>query len=228
MIGFRDVKSITIPEGSVKKITAYGVTLWEKQSDLLPSKYQRVEYIEMTGDQGGLYNESILDVTEISFSFALSAFTDCYISGAYYGSSMKPFCANRLIGSHKMLYCYFNDNAKYIRSPALALNTKYEVSMSVDLQNLSAGMRILQNGAEINSSTISLDSYDVSNIRNFGIGCNGYWKQSGSQQGISGRIYSQQHKSNGVLVRDFIPCYLKEDSAVIGFYDTIKQTFFSI
>jgi hypothetical protein len=48
---FSKIKEIVIPEGSVKKIVAAGKVIWEKivAEGGLPSIYQRVEYVEMTG-----------------------------------------------------------------------------------------------------------------------------------------------------------------------------------
>jgi hypothetical protein len=48
---FSKIKEIVIPEGKVKKIVAAGKVIWQKimAESVIPSTYQRVEYVEMTG-----------------------------------------------------------------------------------------------------------------------------------------------------------------------------------
>ncbi len=228
MVDFTGVKALTIPEGDVVKITSGDTVLWEKITSRLPSEYQEVEYIEMTGTQGVLYDEPILDITELVYTFSVSSFTSSYISGTYYQDTSSPvsFMSSRLSGSGKRLDIYFVDNSNHVSSPTLSENTVYTVSIKVDMQKLTCSLNLIQNDTVVTTKTSTFNSFTFTSSYSFGVGCNGYLLQARTEKSLSGKFYSHQHKRNGVIVRDFKPCYRKSDG-VIGIYDIVSKTFFT-
>lgn len=225
---FSKIKEIIIPEGKVKKIMAAGKVIWQKivEEGVLPSIYQRVEYIEMTGTQGAIYNEDILNTTEISQTFSLSEFSSQYLCGTYYISPTKIFLTARLSGSGKRLEAHINKSQINGTQNSLSLDTIYTSALSYDETTTNLNMVISRNTIVVDSKTGTADKNTGTKYRSFGIGCNGHLvlQTDTTYKGIVGRVYELQHKSNGVLVRNFIPCYRKSDG-VIGFYDTIKKEF---
>ena len=47
-----------------------------------------------------------------------------------------------------------------------------------------------------------------------------------TSSGLSGNLYKLTIKENGVIVRDFIPCYRKSDSKP-GLYDIVNKQFYT-
>lgn len=226
MVDFAGVKSITIPEGNVVKITSDDTVLWEKITSRLPSEYQEVEYIGMSGAQGIFYAEAFADVSEIIFTFSYSQFSSSYFTGTYFTNSpTHPLLTARLSGSGKQITCYSGQGEVGCVTPQISLDTVYTISLKADYPSLLQTMIFTQNDTVIRNSTSSIGARSNYDLYNFGVGCNGYLGVSNGNKGLFGNMYSFQHKSNGVVVRDFIPCYRKSDG-VIGFYDAITKTFF--
>ena len=224
---FSKVKEIVIPQGKVKKIVAAGKVIWEKivVEGVLPNIYQRVEYIEMTGTQGAIYNEDILNATEITQTFSLSEFSGQYLCGTYYINPTKIYLTARLSGSGKRLEAHINSSQINGTKDSLSLDTVYTSTLSYDETTTKLSMIISKNTIVVDSATGTADKNTGIEYRSFGVGCNGYLiYTTDTYKGLVGRVYGLQHKSNGVLVRNFIPCYRKSDG-VIGFYDTIKKEF---
>lgn len=59
------------------------------------------------------------------------------------------------------------------------------------------------------------------------MGLNGHLasKEEYTNKGLIGKIYRFKHKNDGIITRDFIPCYRKIDNE-IGFFDIINNEFF--
>lgn len=225
---FSKIKEIVIPEGKVKKIVAAGKVIWQKiiAEGVLPSIYQRVEYIEMAGDQGAIYEEDILNATEIAQTFSLSEFSGQFLCGTYYINPTKTYLTACLSGSGKRLEAHLNSTQINGTNNSLSLDTIYTSTLSYDETTTKLSMIISKNTIVVDSKTGTADKNTGASYRSFGIGCNGHLvvQTDTTYKGLVGRVYELQHKSNGVLVRNFIPCYRKSDG-VIGFYDTIKKEF---
>lgn len=231
MIDFTNITAITIPEGEVTKITCDGEVLWEAELCRLPSAYQQVEYIELYGSQGIKYEETFADVTEISCTFAPTEFYGSYVGGSYTGGS-TPYLNWRQSKSAKKLECYTSD-AAILYSPALTLDTVYTVSAKADNVTAQETFTVEQNDTILSSQTqtfTKITSYFSPLI--FGIGCNGYLVTNSTAgrfedaSCLRAKVYAYQHKKDGVLVRDFVPCYRISDG-VIGMYDLISKTFYT-
>lgn len=225
------VTAITLPEGKVSQITdSSGNVLW--RCARLPSAYQEVEYLILNGSQGIIYQESILDSDEIIYKFSISDYVSSYHCGTYMKTSgaVSTHITARLSGSGKNIIMY-EAGGNYV-GPQLALNKIYTLSISRDFTT-AINKAVLTSNDEVLwdiSKQVTHAQPEPAALYPFGVGCNGYLALNGNSFGsgacMNGKLYSHQHISSGVIVRDFVPCYRKADSKP-GMYDLISKTFFT-
>jgi hypothetical protein len=225
MIDFGSIKSLTIPEGSVKKITANGVVFWEKVTSRLPSAYQEVEWIGSTGSQKINYSQARATDNEISLKFTIDKYTSMYACGSFFTSPNRAFLLARLSGSQQT-FEFYSATQSYVRATnyKLALNTVYEMHLKTDFATLKNTFTIAQNGIVGYTGTSTPDNITTS-LTTFCV-CHSGGLVGNENAGLQGKMYSYQHKSDGVIVRDFIPCYRKSDG-VIGMYDIVSNSFYT-
>lgn len=215
-MNFANVKSITIPEGSVKKITAGGVVLWEKITSRLPSEYQEVEYIQ---DPSG--TDAHID---LGFSFVEGA--TIYINYIIEGStSAQLFGAAENSGKLRCMITHGN-NVEFFgsnRSSYIILRFSRETRGEFDFRyQLKKGALQVEDllTSEILTNTTQAEYTMTNELCLFGQNYNGTKRFNGT---IKLKSFSYYNKDD-VLICDLVPCYRKSDG-VIGIYDIVRKTF---
>ena len=210
---FSGVKSITIPEGKVKKITVV--------TSRIPSEYQEVEYIKAASGVGaylnlgfafekaasieiGLYNS--LEQTQIFGAAENSGKLRCMITAPYStsGSGTATF--------------YGSTGSAYIeRTYAMASGlNEFEFS----LKKGELGIKRKDSATTDNSATTQGEYTMTSNLLLFAQNYNGTPRYAGTRQVYYFKYYDQ----NNNLKCDLVPCYRKSDG-VIGMYDLARKMF---
>lgn len=199
-MNFANVKSITIPEGAVKRIiNSLGTVLWKKSE--LPSAYREVNGFAFDGNSF-FETDVFLEGTD-TVSFEYSATLACNVIGSY-----KSGTANNNFSFYHSNNAYIRYNGSLYRADLLH-STRYKIDFAptgfyVD-SNLAKGwesknftcedkMRI---GALPNSSAAKLDG------------------------AIYGRI-----KINGGVKFEGVPVVRISDD-VLGYYDIVSGNFYT-
>lgn len=208
MVDFSTIKGITIPEGNVKSISSNGTILWKLDEGGLPSEYQEVEYIQSDGNQyidtgiGG----SSLGEYEIKMSPLSTRATtwEQYFAGQMYTETTVGKLYENTNNFVYQGYPYPRNQYAVISSLS---NNAFEISVK------DGG--VYSNGAKL------------SNYTPVQWGTHTFYIFASHSENLraSMRLYYLKMYSDGVLVRDYIPCYRKSDN-VIGLYDLVSQTFF--
>lgn len=210
---FQNVKSVTIPEGEVKKIEQNGVVLWKKAR--LPDAYQEVEYIQSTGTQ--YIDTGIVprNTTRLVYDFQRTTADKStnYWHGWTSAGSQEVFCFG------------VNNTTGFVARVSSTFTTSFEL----DYTDLNRHVFDLMNGKQLfdgvqlgnttigNTATSSQTIYLFARHIEWGAHIDGYTQE---------KCYSCQIYNGTTLVRDFIPCYRKSDNA-IGLYDLANNKFYS-
>ena len=187
---------------------------------ILPEGYQEVEYIQSTG------TESIDTGVKASNNIKIEIEVDRPAPPAN-GTLWVPFGSlnDSTNGQYRLFSSTNGQGVKYI---ALLYG---KTSSSTTIQNITTGFEkskiILENGTasldngekEIISSQADTEFTTNNNICLFSVIGN-------SATYTNVRIYTCKIWDNGVLVRNLIPCYKKENDE-IGLYDLVNDTFYS-
>ena len=224
MVDFKSYKSITIPEGSVKKITSGGVVLWEKATGRLPSEYQEVEYIASDNRYCAIVSDILYDnhtSTGLIVSAKISPF---YIAPGE--NDYNNFCA--MYPPAKLWFGIRNGYyATSQRSNWLKSSVKATVNEIIEIEGrVSADYNgyLKVNGETILSGLRNYPDLNFSNAYLFLCGYN-YEGNLPSNTGWMGSCYWCVVKDiNGNILGDFVPCYRKSDGE-IGLYNLITDTF---
>ncbi len=216
MLDFGNLKAVSIPEGSVAKITrkSDGVTLWEKIKSRIPGEYQEVEYIyipdtayintEWTPTEGTTFN-IIFKATKNTYAFGTGSLPRLamYYSGT--GSSQIYNTSNTADGIHRC-----------------SILANEIVDIETYSTYLSAESYVIVNGEKIINDAQQTVNFDTTLPMLLGA-----WQYNASTI-RQGEIYLYYAKANvgGVDVFEMIPCYRKSDNAV-GMYDTVSEKFFT-
>lgn len=176
----------------------------------LPSTYQAVSYIQSSGTQ--YIDTGVKANSEIEITITVNHFFDTTEgSKCLYGGGVG--WENKYIQGELDQYPYFafNNQSKGQRYvPSIGLD--YTVNQN-------------KNVIKINNATFynfTYNSFTTNyNITLFAGNRGGDVVEFGSY-----RVKSCQIKDNGILVRNFVPCYRKSDNE-IGLYDTINKVFYT-
>jgi hypothetical protein len=208
----------------------YRMLLSVQKKSLLPSEYQRVEYIESVENSNQtkqpIIDTKIIASSNIGFSIiyssAIARKQTQFVIGArsknggtiFYGlnGSSSPTNGQYLFDVYLNGTRIFNtmarvDGAK-IHSSLIPIG---EGTFDWDLTNLDTGEHTLTiaNGSNISTTET---------IRIFGYSTNHTLDRM--------KLYECQIYDSGILVRNFIPCYRKSDN-VIGLFDTVYGEFYT-
>ena len=201
------VTALTIPEGSVKQVSANGVVLWRKS--LLPSDYTQLEYIESTGTQ---WIDTGIATTNNNLGFMLEAVpltsADVYPMGSRATNGGTRFFGVRSVASDIFSYGW----SFYQTAPASQSYVNVRTTMSLNWLNSKK--------ATIGNDSKDLATANIANGRNitlFGINGQLLW---------TGRIYRAQISEGNEITANFIPVMRNSDGKV-GMYDTVTQQFFT-
>ena len=216
---FKNLKAFTIPEGSVSKITAGGVVLWESMR--VPKEYQEVEWIQVSTSVGAYLNLGFTFDTAAKVRLGMYAVNSeaAYIFGAAEQSGVYRCMISAPYGGGLDAYGYNTANSAYIaHKRALVANVLNELEYSFKPGKATTTFINKTNGQ---SSTSDCDTYTMSsNLYLFGQNYNGT-ARFGAYRKIK---YFQYYDKNDTLICDLVPCYRKSDG-VIGMYDRARNTF---
>lgn len=217
---FSGVKSITIPEGKVKKITAGGVVLWEAVMGRIPSEYQEVEYVANTAisSEKGSY---------IDLGFAFDAACTFYLHFVPPSSS-----ADYIFGAAEnsgKLRCMITDQTKNTLlygstgSGYISVGTaKYNGEKSLKCELKQGLLKITDLINNTSAQDTRQTNYTMTNnLYLFAQNYNG----SARMANIATKIKSfSYYDKTDTLICDLVPCYRKSDG-VIGMYDIVRRIF---
>lgn len=198
-------------KGDVEFTQGYKGTQLIFSSGRLPSQYQEVEYIQSTSTQHytnyidtgvTMTNDTIL---KMDFEFdSTYPFNDW---SRLYGTAMFEMLAYDSITNA----CFRFGNGYDFYYPDFQYATRYQLEVG--------GGNVILNGNTIHTYTsANIDSYSLQIFS--------------SHQDRDGcfKLYGCQIEENGVLLRDFVPCYIKDSISTplwaIGLYDTVGEQFY--
>ena len=218
-MNFANAKSITIPEGSVKKITSNGVTLWEKITSRIPSEYQEVEWIQAGSSVGAYLNLGFAFDTAAKVLLGMYSVdtNPSYIFGAAENSGKYRCMISAPYNGTLTAFAYGSDGSTYLNSQVDLINGFNELEYTLKAGSLS--LKNLTNGKSYTISTNKAFTM-ISNLFLFAQNYNG-----SARYGAYRKIkYFQYYDKTDTLICDLVPCYRKSDN-VIGMYDIVRKTF---
>ena len=199
-MNFANVKSIAIPEGTVKRITnSLGTVLWEKSE--LPSAYREVSGFDFDGNSY-FVTDVILEGTD-TISLEYMATTACNVIGSY-----KSGSANNNFSFYHSSNAYIRYNGSLYRAD-LSANTRYKIDFT------STGFYIdssLAKGWEEKSFTCE-DEMRIGALPN------------STAAKLNGALYGRV-KINGGNKFNGVPVERIADN-VLGYYDTVSGNFYT-
>lgn len=225
MVSFSNVKEITIPNGNVKKITRNGVVLWEKNTGKLPSEYQEVEYIQSSGNQYINTRYKHKTNSRYELTFALVSFNATY--NTIFGGRQNWDTTDAFdLGVKNDYDTYVNfGTVNPARFYTITLGKQVDVVMDINSITIDNVIRPYIGSVNPDDRPIpesSIHTTDgVFSIYLFALNNSNSMIEPSRIKLYSFRIYE-----NDVLVREYVPCYRKQDE-VIGLYDTVTKTFFT-
>lgn len=227
------LQSLTIPEGPVIMITRNGTTIWEKQLGL-PADYQQVEYIATDGSQyidtgvnASHYQDGIgyeldihtkeISVGSVNYVFLFGS-TDTEKT-SYSGSPAISFGAGNYrfyCGSGEAKLIYWDDPNGSRRTISAFANSNAPSDMSY---------KVFVEGEDKTPKIVSFDPVGkpMPDANVYLFKCNGY----DDTRPIICQLYGfMMTDASGKTIRNFVPCYRKEDG-VIGAFDMVTKQFFT-
>lgn len=217
MVNFARAKSITIPEGSVKKIMANGEALWEKVTSRIPSEYQEVEFVR-----------KVLAVnSHIDLGFAFDTEATIYISYKKDTADRSLYLFGAAENSGK-LRCMITDAAQisfygstgtgYITQVIATSAERRDIKYTLKQGNLQG--EDIRSGDKSPVVTNQGIYTMTNNLALFAQNYNGTVRYNGYAELYSFAYYDK----NDSLICELVPCYRKSDGE-IGMYDTVRKIF---
>lgn len=175
-----------------------------------PDGYQRVEYIESTGTQ---YIDTGVNAKDtLSFEIGCT-YSDNTVIGVQDNNSEAKCLA--VAGTSKEYWVRFLSNGGYNFGVSLDYQNTYTISITADKACLYHNGGKAEISYQIMTNSVNYPLYIFA--RNI----------NGSASSFSNiKLYSCKIYDNGKLVRNFIPCYRKDDE-VIGLLDIVSGVFFT-
>lgn len=185
----------------------YGAVIY-RGNDIKPMKiieswkkwYQEVEYIESTGTQWIDTNY----IPSLSVKYVAHFEIDTYVTNIWF------------MGTYELGLCK-NDDQIYVA---------YNGTSHAFYSTLGTGKKFK---AELTKNAILIDNdkyeFSISSLINSTKSAT-LFKTTYFPDTLYGKLYDCKIYDNGVLVRDFVPCYRKSDNE-IGLYDTVNDEFYS-
>lgn len=173
---------------------------------LLPKEYQQVEYLESTGtqyiDTGLIPNQD----TKVYAKFKLTEVASNFVFGARYASQQRACYVAGATGPWSLRW-----GARPIRSYGTTDTNLHEITMGKD--GVYWDGVLLENPADT-EFTCPNNFYIFASYNN---GTVAYGKT---------HIYTLKLWDNDTLIREYIPCYRKNDNE-IGLYDMVENKFYT-
>lgn len=190
----------------------------QESVSLLPSEYTQVDYIQSTGSE---YINTLIYHTTNETSY----FIDIEITGLLSQWSSLFGSRNAHDGPEAYYFGIQNNNSTYCciggtkRDPlgfTLQLNTRYSIIFS------PTQVKVNDNSISISPTyNRTLYLYDYLFGGNFSD-----VSSTTAAEKIAAKVYAFKIYSNGILQRDFIPCYRNSDGEV-GMFDLVSLSFFT-
>lgn len=203
MVDFSSIKSITIPEGSVKSITVDGLKVWNKPSQ--ENEYTPINYIQFTGSQridtGIICNQN----TKIEFKFTRESSDAKYMMGVRDSANTKSITAYLTSGG-----AWRFGNTYALFSPQL--NTVYSAVLSKD------GLYINNTRYKYGTTVKSFET-----IETLTIGSARSRSGSLTSPQFIGKMYYFRVYNDDELILDYVP--VVNSAGVVGFLDNVSGEF---
>lgn len=202
MLDFTGVKSITIPEGSVKKITRGTTLLWEKPSE---ESVTLLDYIQFNKDM--VFDTGIVctENTRIETKFTRGSSDVAYFYGV------------RNSGNTASVTAYLSNSGAWrfgntYKNQTLQLNTEH--TMVVDKSGILANGKQLTYGTTIKAFTANATLI---------IGSSRSTSGALASAQFVGKVFYFRMYSRGTLRIDWVPA--QRSDRVYGFWDNVSNTF---
>ena len=204
-----------------EEINHYTVNFYSN-TGRLPEEYQEVEYIESTGTQWidtGFNPNPKTTRVETTFQVTDNTKINQRLFGARKSYSDGETICNIFWNSQKM------GNAFRVDWVGNASTVSSKFSLNTDITIVSENNKVIINDLEEYTSTTSKsDSYLDFPIYINNFTSNGQLEDN--QQPAYAKWKTFKIYDNGTLVRDFVPCYRKNDNE-IGLYDIVNKVFYT-
>lgn len=183
---------------------------------VLPSAYQRVEYIEGTGTQ---YIDSGIECTSdlaVEFAFVVSTTANMSLAGGI--DTTAPLFRHHCSPYADYMYsmAITTDGIPAVKNPSA--NVVYHIYVDP-----ADGVYRFK-GTDYDESGSFAPLAARTTGRNYGILAR--ISQTGAIQSRPSKIYYFKFWRNQKMIGDFVPCYRKSDD-VAGMYDFVTKTFFT-
>jgi hypothetical protein len=209
---FSGVKSLTIPEGNVIRITSGDTVIWEKAEP-----YTELQYIVMPS--GAWFNTGVVPSAD-KWTYEIEMYAGTWGSNGYY------YLAVRETKDYETMYCPFFVQSGFrmylsgtkTASAGGAKNTWYTLKSEIEdgLQNMYI------NGTLKTTTNLAITTNYTLPLYLFGANFHG----GKYAQTVIGRIrYLRIHKGDE-LVHDFVAAKRNEDG-VCGLYDRVEGKFYT-
>ena len=188
----------------------------EQGGDRLPSAYQEVEWVGIPSKNGAYIDTGVAcSATTIRMvaKYVHLGSSDCYGVATRKGDGSTTQYSFFGYYSWKSQFAW----GSYFYGPACSPNTVYEA----DATFKNRDQQIVLNGVSGSSSKVA-NANGTGTFYIFGRNNDGTL----GNQPAGMNFYYLQIYMDGVLVRDFVPCYRKSDD-VIGMYDLVSNSFFT-
>lgn len=203
---------------NVREIRGWqGVEVYQ-DSEWLPGEYQRIEYLESTGNQYFITNIPIQAPIIFNSTQSFTNSRDQFLVGAGYDLDGNNY---RSIGNGTYNNKFEGVFKNWFICGQCLLNVKYNIIMS-----LTEGLQtIIVDGKQVGTFSYTHANPIDSTKVNYGIFCQNKLGV-GAQYYAYVKLYNITISNNISLLGHFIPCRRKSDSKP-GMYDTVSGEFFT-
>ena len=204
-----------VPSGFVVNKTTSGGVETAQLVVGLPSTYQYVTDIELTGTQYINTNYPLWKNSQWKIEY-LYTLTEHYNYNNMFGFNDVTDTNNEIWSDSNGDYYVRVGGIAKTKIATLNVNSLYKITHDNTGDNLVTTIEDPVGNDIV--STLAKASTSSTNVLAFGHRSGGYY--------LKGKIQSLKMWSDGDLVRNYVPCYRKSDN-VIGLYDTVNNVFYT-
>lgn len=190
-----------------------------QNTDILPTEYTQVDYIESSGSQ---YIDTGVNADyKLSIKFEFSNLLQNSYQGAMHGSKVTNIIRHHLQMTDTNNVAYWAGLHDSGCSTIIITGTNYDISKKYNIFADIYNQKYYLDGVEISGAFNSNDFDTELNYCLFGRNTS-----NGVASMLQMKMYSFQMYYENELVRDFIPCYRNSDNEV-GLYDLVNGVFYT-
>ena len=217
---FSTLKSLSIPEGVVTKITnANNIVIWKAVTSRIPEEYQEVEYIradknaQIYIDLGFSYNKG---ATVEMGQYIVDANTTYIFGAAENNGALRCMFSSPYSNG---VTIYGSGSSGHI---SIATNFATAAYNKIKATFKTSGFKAINTTTGyVSTAALSLIEYTMTNkLYLFAQNYNGSPRYGGVRQ----LSYFKYYDKDDVLICDLVPCYRKSDK-VSGMYDVVRKVF---